>query len=251
MGALHRGHSSLVQASRNNGDFTVCSLFVNPTQFNDAADLAKYPRSLAADKALLTQAGCQALFVPDDTEMYAHPSQVRFDLGQLDKVLEGKYRPGHFSGVALVVSKLFNIFRPDIAYFGQKDYQQFKIISLINDELLFGIRLQCHPTIREEDGLAMSSRNLRLDPEERKKAASLYRHLSVARNALLAGEPWSGVRAETEGNLRSLGGVELEYFELADKDTLSTDGLKKPEDGILLIAAYVGQVRLIDNLSIS
>lgn len=250
MGALHSGHTSLVQASRANGDFTVCSLFVNPAQFNDPADLAKYPRDLAADERLLSSAGCQALFAPDVAEMYRQSSQTRFDFGQLDKVLEGKFRPGHFSGVALVVSKLFNIFHPHRAYFGHKDYQQFKIISMINQDLNFDIELHCLPTIREPDGLAMSSRNVRLNPDERQHASSLFRNLTSAREALLKGMSWQAVREKAEKNLQSSGMIRLEYLELADKDTLQTDKLDNLGNGILLIAAIVGAVRLIDNLPI-
>jgi pantoate--beta-alanine ligase len=251
MGALHSGHTSLVEASCANGDFTVCSLFVNPTQFNDPRDLEKYPRDLPADISLLTQAGCQALFAPENSEMYRRPSQVNFDFRTLDKILEGKYRPGHFSGVALVVAKLFNIFRPHQAYFGRKDFQQFKIISIINDDLDFGVRLHCLPTIREADGLAMSSRNMRLNAGERKQAVLLYQNLSIARQALLDGEPWERVQSQASENFKAAQGVKLEYFELADIDTLATDNQKNLDHAILLVAAFVGSVRLIDNLPIS
>jgi pantoate--beta-alanine ligase len=250
MGALHPGHASLVEASRTKGDFTVCSLFVNPAQFNDPGDLAKYPRDLPADERLLTSAGCQALFAPDSQEMYKGPNKVHFDLGQLDKVLEGKFRPGHFSGVALVVSKLFNIFRPHRAYFGQKDYQQFKVIALINEELNFDVELHCMPTVREQDGLAMSSRNLRLKPDERREAASLFRTLTQSREALLKGHPWPAVRAKAEENLRSSNLIRLEYFELTDKDNLQAGAGENLDNAILLIAAFVGAVRLIDNLPV-
>jgi pantoate--beta-alanine ligase len=250
MGALHRGHMSLIEASLRNGDFTVSSLFVNPTQFNDPGDLERYPRDLAKDKVLLEKAGCDVLFAPDTAEMYAHKSRVTFDFGQLDKILEGKFRPGHFGGVGLVVSKLFNIVRPDAAYFGRKDFQQFKIISTINDDLNFGIALHCLPTVREDDGLAMSSRNLRLGAAERKLAATLYENLSSARKALLDGTSWDKVQAQVKENFRATTGITLEYFELADSDTLSTE-LKNPANGILLIAAVVGTVRLIDNLLIT
>jgi pantoate--beta-alanine ligase len=251
MGALHIGHTSLVEASRASGDFTVCSLFVNPAQFNDPRDLEKYPRDLPADIALLTQAGCQALFAPEDSEMYRRSSQVQFDFGQLDKILEGKYRPGHFSGVALVVAKLFNIFRPHQAYFGRKDFQQFKIISIINDDLDFGVKLHCRPTIREVDGLAMSSRNMRLNTVERKQAMLLFQNLSIARKALLDGEPWGKVQSRARENFQRASGVRLEYFELADTDTLATGEQINPDNAILLVSAFVGSVRLIDNLPVS
>jgi pantoate--beta-alanine ligase len=251
MGALHSGHTSLVEASCASGDFTVCSLFVNPAQFNDPRDLEKYPRDLPADIDLLTKAGCKALFAPEDSEMYRRSSQVHFDFGHLDKVLEGKYRPGHFSGVALVVAKLFNIFRPHQAYFGRKDFQQFKIISIINDDLDFGVRLHCRPTVRESDGLAMSSRNMRLNVSERKQAAILYQNLTIARKALLEGVPWQKVQSRATENFRAARGVRLEYFELADTETLAMGEVKDLDSAILLVAAFVGAVRLIDNLQIA
>src|SRR6478735_2463281 len=174
MGALHTGHLTLIKEAKAENDLTVCSIYVNPTQFNNASDLAKYPRLLEKDSQLLKEAGCDVLFAPENSEMYASPSELKLEFGQLDKILEGKFRPGHFSGVGLVVSKLFNIVKPDRAYFGQKDFQQFAIISKLNEELLFGISLKAVYIVREEDGLAMSSRNLRLSSEERKKAIIFY-----------------------------------------------------------------------------
>jgi pantoate--beta-alanine ligase len=247
MGALHQGHISLIEASRKNGDFTVCSLFVNPTQFNDPQDLKKYPRNLALDEAMLRNNGCKALFAPDVDEMYEQDHRLQFEFGEIGHVLEGKFRPGHFSGVALVVSKLFNIVRPAHAYFGCKDYQQFRIISLLNEEMKFGIKLHGMPTVREPDGLAMSSRNALLSPEERRQAPNLFRCLLKARKDLLSGIPWTEVRTHA---LANLAGVRLDYFELVSKTTL--DGTpQKLGDCILLIAAHFGNVRLIDNLPIS
>jgi pantoate--beta-alanine ligase len=247
MGALHKGHISLIEASRKNGDFTVCSLFVNPTQFNDPQDLKKYPRNLASDEALLREAGCDVLFAPDVDEMYGQDHRLRFEFGEMGRILEGKFRPGHFSGVALVVSKLFNIVRPAHAYFGCKDYQQFRIISLLNEEMKFGIQLHGMPTVREADGLAMSSRNALLGTQDRKQAPILYRCLQQARQDLLAGIPWNKVHSDA---LARLDGVRLDYFELVSKTTLD-DANEELADCILLIAAHIGPVRLIDNLAIS
>ena len=175
MGALHPGHLELVKASKKVNSLAVCSIFVNPTQFNNPSDLEKYPRSLDKDIELLNSVGCDVLFFPDKKEMYQKPSTIKFDFGQLDKVLEGEFRPGHFSGVALVVSKLFNIVNPTRAYFGQKDFQQFKIINRLVEELHFNIELICFPTLREADGLAMSSRNLRLTDDQRKTALIFFK----------------------------------------------------------------------------
>jgi pantoate--beta-alanine ligase len=250
MGALHRGHISLIEASRRNGDLTVCSLFVNPTQFNDPEDLRNYPRSPEVDQQMLGAAGCQVLFIPGDLDMYERESRVSFEFGDAGSMLEGKFRPGHFSGVALVVSKLFNIVRPARAYFGRKDYQQFRIISLLNAELKFGIQLHGLPTVREQDGLAMSSRNLRLNPAERQDATSLFRTLQESRQNLLSGKPWEQVRIAAARNLAGIHGLRLEYFELVNKDDLS-DTFQDLHECVLLIAAHVGPVRLIDNLLIS
>src|SRR5688500_4628457 len=167
MGALHAGHISLINASKAENDVTVGSIFVNPIQFNNQNDLLKYPRTLNKDIELLEEAGCNVLFSPENTEMYPERSTVTLDFGPLDKIMEGEFRPGHFSGVALVVSKLFNIVKPDHAYFGQKDWQQFAIIQKLTEELNFDVSLRSIATLRESDGLALSSRNLRLDSEQR------------------------------------------------------------------------------------
>ena len=247
MGALHRGHISLIDGSRKNGDFTVCSVFVNPAQFNDPQDLKKYPRSLASDEAMLGKAGCEVLFAPGVDEMYEQEHKLQIEFGELGRILEGRFRPGHFSGVALVVSKLFNIVKPTHAYFGFKDYQQFRIISLLNEEMKFGIQLHGMPTIREPDGLAMSSRNERLSNEERKLAPLLYRSLQQARKDLLGGTKWERVHRDT---ITSLAGIRVDYFALASKTNLGGE-TEKLNNCILLIAAHVGSVRLIDNLAIS
>jgi len=249
MGALHRGHVSLVQASRKQNDVTVCSIYINPTQFNNPDDLLKYPRTLEEDLGMLKKAGCDAVFYPENTEMYPEKSVLRMDFGLLDKVMEGQYRPGHFSGVALVVCKFFNVVQPDHAYFGQKDFQQFAIIQKLVDELKFGLTLHRVETLREPDGLAMSSRNLRLDAIEREKAIVFYQSLLKAKNAIAEGHPISIAKkiVEEEFQKRS---VKLEYFEVADSKNLNllesvNDTKNRP---IMCIAGYVGEIRLIDNM---
>lgn len=250
MGALHKGHLSLIEASRRNGDLTVCSLFVNPTQFNDPRDLEKYPRDSEGDQHILEAAGCDVLFLPDEREMYAHQPTIRFEFGALSTTLEGQFRPGHFSGVALVVAKLFNIVQPAHAYFGRKDYQQCRIISVLNGELNFGITLHTLPTIREGDGLAMSSRNQRLSPADRKKATELYRTLQQAKSLLVAGQPWEKVRKEAARDIAAIDELRLEYFELVNREDLS-EKYSSLNECVLLIAAHVGPVRLIDNILIA
>ncbi|MBX2915376.1 MAG: pantoate--beta-alanine ligase [Cyclobacteriaceae bacterium] len=247
MGALHAGHLALIAASHQECNYTVCSIYVNPTQFNNPADLAKYPNTLDQDIAMLEQAGCDVLFCPTHTEMYPHPDHIRFDFGLLDKTLEGEFRPGHFSGVALVVSKLLNIVRPDKAYFGQKDFQQYLIVSKLVADLNFNVQLRCMPIVREPDGLAMSSRNTRLTSAQRKRALVFYQSLQQARARLHAGVAFEVVKAEVKSICENQPEIKLEYLALADTANLSL--LKNvTTQSILLIAGYVGEVRLIDNL---
>lgn len=246
MGALHQGHISLLSASKSENDLTVCSIYVNPTQFNNPSDLEKYPRTLEADLNLLEKHGCDVVFAPSNTEMYEAPSSIKFDFGELDKVMEGQFRPGHFSGVALVVSKLFHIVAPDVAYFGQKDFQQFKVIEQLTSELKFDLKLRCMPILREEDGLAMSSRNQRLNPEQRKKSIVLYESLILAKEFLAKGQSLSSVKDQIKQKCEAVN-VKLEYLELAEAKNLKLTENVTGEN-VLLIAGYVGEVRLIDNI---
>lgn len=248
MGALHPGHISLIQASKRDNAITVCSIYINPTQFSNPSDLARYPRTLDQDILLLQGAACDAVFCPDNITMYPAPSVMTFDFGPVDKILEGEFRPGHYSGVALVVSKLFNMIQPDRAYFGQKDFQQFKVVSQFVEELKFDVSLVCAPIIREADGLAMSSRNMRLTEAERKRSTLLYESLKQTRAGLLRRESLkqlrNAVRLQCEQN-----SIKLEYLALADRETFTIlEAVGDPERAILLIAAYVGEVRLIDNV---
>jgi len=247
MGALHRGHVALIEASQRENSKTICSIFVNPAQFNNPDDLAKYPRTLEKDLDMLSKAGCDIIFCPPPEEMYSTTIQLKFDFGSLDKVLEGKFRPGHFSGVALVVSKLFNIVGPDHAYFGQKDFQQYKVIEKLIAELKFNVILRSVPIEREPDGLAMSSRNSRLTVDQRKGAIIFYESLVLAKRLLSRGSDIKSTIEFITKEISQKNGIRLEYFELADTTNLMP--LENVSDkAILLIAGFVGEVRLIDNL---
>lgn len=249
MGALHSGHVTLIETSRAQNQLTVCSIYINPTQFNNAVDLQKYPRTLDLDIELLTKIGCDVVFCPDNDEMYRQPSKLTFDFASLDKVMEGKFRPGHFSGVALVVAKLFNIVQPHQAYFGQKDWQQFAVISQLTEELRFGLTLHGVPTLREADGLAMSSRNLRLTETQRPKAIVFYNALLSAKAMLKNGENILKVKNAVKKMIEIDPEIKLEYFELTDSKNLTLlENVKASDKPILCIAGYVGEIRLIDNM---
>lgn len=249
MGALHEGHLELIRNSQNDNSITICSIFVNPSQFNNPADLEKYPRTLDSDIDQLQKVGCDALFCPDVETMYDTQNIIRFDFGSLDKVMEGEFRPGHFSGVALVVSKLFHIVEPDVAYFGQKDWQQVAIIRQLTRELKFNIQIKSVPTLREASGLAMSSRNERLTPAQRKKAAIIHRILNEASDQLRTGKSVSYVKESVKKMLKDDTEIKLEYFEVADSENLKPlNDVKESARPILCMAAFVGDVRLIDNM---
>ena len=249
MGALHKGHLSLINTSRKENDLTVSSIFVNPTQFNNPEDLKNYPRTIESDIKLLQEAGCDALFRPENQEMYATAPQLSIDFGALGKVMEGAFRPGHFSGVALVVAKFFNIIAPDTAYFGQKDWQQFVIIKAMVDELKFDLKLTAVPIAREESGLAMSSRNLRLNDMQRGQAAIFFKALTEAKMAIRSGQSIQTTKERVKALVEQEAEVKLEYFEVADSANLNlldnVEGIEKP---IMCIAGYVGKIRLIDNM---
>jgi pantoate--beta-alanine ligase len=247
MGALHDGHLALITESLHENGITVCSIYVNPTQFNNADDLARYPRTIEQDIEMLKAVGCDVLFCPSNEEIYPEKSIIRFDFGHIEHILEGEFRPGHFSGVAKVVSKLLNIVQPDRAYFGQKDFQQFKIVECLVQELKFNVQLRCISIQREKDGLAMSSRNLRLNNEQRKNAIVFYESLQFAKRRLREGVYMPLIREEIKKYCESKEGVRLEYIELADTSNFVL--LESvTSNAILLIAGYVGEVRLIDNL---
>lgn len=250
MGALHQGHLSLIANARQENDVVVCSIFVNPTQFNNQEDFDQYPRILKEDEELLKANGCDVLFAPDAQEMYPEKPLIKFEFGELERVMEGAHRPGHFSGVGLVVSKLFHIVQPHRAYFGEKDYQQLCIIRQMVTQLNFPLEVIGVPIVREADGLAMSSRNKRLSAEERQQALIFSKVLREAQAALLNKQSVQEVKEWLAKTFEAAPeGVQLEYFEIAHRNTLaSISVIEDPNDVILCIAGFVGNVRLIDNM---
>lgn len=251
MGALHKGHLALVEQARSENDLVVCSIFVNPIQFNKPEDLEKYPRTLASDIDLLTVTGCDAVFCPNEKEMYPSPDTTVYDFGHLDKVMEGRYRQGHFNGVAIVVKKLFGIVLPDRAYFGQKDYQQLQIIKALVKLEKLDVEIVQSPTIREASGLAMSSRNTRLTPEQRHEAANIYKALQNACK-LYNKTSISEIKKQTVSNIEASKHLKVEYFEIVNADTLlPIEQQTGNEKVVACIAVYAGQVRLIDNVLIN
>jgi pantoate--beta-alanine ligase len=249
MGALHAGHLELVRTAKAENDFVVCSIFVNPTQFNNPEDLAKYPRTEEEDLRLLVSVGCDAVYTPSVEEMYPSPPDLAFDFGALETVMEGAFRPGHFNGVGIVVAKLFHMVQPDRAYFGQKDLQQTAIIKSLVRNLSFPITLRICPTVRESDGLAKSSRNVRLTPEERELAPAIYRILTSCRLSLEAGMDSKEAILAAELAFGHIPPFRLEYLQLVNANTLlPIDRLEEPGSNALCVAAYLRSVRLIDNL---
>ncbi|PWK24406.1 pantoate--beta-alanine ligase [Arcicella aurantiaca] len=250
MGALHNGHLSLIEASKKQNELTVCSIFVNPTQFNNAQDLVVYPRTLEADCQMLDSAGCDAVFAPSVEEMYPQLPHLKFDFGDLERVMEGKFRPGHFNGVGIVVSKLFNIVQPDHAYFGQKDLQQCAVINRLVKDLSFSLTLNICPTQRETDGLAMSSRNRNLSPEQRNLAPAIYKSLQQASDLLRNKKSGEEAKTLVSEYLSKVEGIDLEYFEISDFETLQPINELLEGQTALCIAAFMGKTRLIDNVII-
>jgi pantoate--beta-alanine ligase len=251
MGALHEGHLQLLRTSARENDVTICSVFVNPTQFNNASDYKLYPRTLDQDISLLHTVGCDYLFAPSAEEVYPQHSGLQFSFGSLEAVMEGAHRPGHFNGVATVVSKLFHIVQPHKAYFGQKDLQQVAIVRQLVEALSFDLELVSVPTVREPDGLAMSSRNKRLSDAQRQLAPQLYKALQLARRDLKL-KPVAEVKSEVAHFLQQVDETQLEYFEVVDPITLQPlDDVAQQEEVALCIAAFVGEVRLIDNLLVN
>lgn len=248
MGALHQGHMTLIRNAADNHPVTVCSIFVNPTQFNNPSDFEKYPMSLQRDINLLEEAGCDILFLPAITEMYpANEPAAHFELGSIETVLEGKYRPGHFQGVARIVDKLLTAVKPDNLYIGQKDYQQCMVIKKVIALGGHRTQLQVCDTVREDSGLAMSSRNLRLNEEEKNKAAQIFRTLQFIQAGLRPGEL---VELKKNASARlSDQGFRVDYVEIANAGSLEiVDQWNGHDPLVALIAASLNQVRLIDNI---
>lgn len=247
MGALHAGHLSLIKAARNKTDVVVCSIFVNPTQFNDKKDLENYPRTLKEDLEKLRAFKCDILFLPEVEEMYNSSEIWKISLGDLDKILEGKIRPGHYQGVTQIVNKLFDTLKPDFAFFGQKDYQQVMVISHMVRKMKIDVKIVVCPIIREMDGLAMSSRNVYLSPEERIQSLALYHALTLAQN-LFETQSIVETKKRVRSFLDSCPGIETEYFEIFNARTFKPLNSKNAEVTIALIAAKIGKIRIIDNM---
>ncbi len=248
MGALHEGHVSLVKKCCEQNDVCVVSIFVNPTQFNNPADLEKYPRTLEQDSEALAKAGADIVFVPSVEEIYPEPDTRQFDFGQLDKVMEGKFRPGHFNGVAQVVSRLFDIVKPDRAYFGEKDFQQLAIIRQMVRQLDLRVEIVPMPIMREDSGLAMSSRNQRLTENQRETAANIYRILSESKR-LCKQKTVGEIRSLVIDQINKIDHLQVEYFEIVDGNTLQQISDWKDTDyAVGCITVFCGEVRLIDNI---
>ena len=248
MGALHEGHASLVRRSVTENDITVVSIFLNPTQFNDPKDLERYPRTLESDCAILEECGAQVAFAPSVKEIYPEPDTRSFSYPPTDVVMEGERRPGHFNGVCQIVSKLFMITDPDKAYFGEKDYQQIAVIRRMVEDLQFRVNIIPCPVIREADGLAMSSRNTLLAPEEKEIAPNIYRILKESQGLGLS---VMDTRNWVVNNINEIPGLEVEYYSIVDGDTLAD--ISNWEDAphvVGCITVYCGKtpIRLIDHI---
>ena len=249
MGALHNGHLELVKRCVAENSICVVSVFVNPTQFNDKNDLLHYPRTLDADCKLLESAGCVIAFAPEVEEMYPVEDTRVFNLGAVAEVMEGKYRPGHFNGVAQIVSKLFDAVQPDRAYFGEKDFHQIAVIRSMVKLLNYPVEIVACPIVREDDGMALSSRNLRLTPEQRKNAVSISQTLFKSRT-FAEQHPVAETIDYVVNTLNSVPDLDVEYFEIVNGNTLLSVNDWSDSDYIVgCITVYCGEVRLIDNIA--
>lgn len=248
MGALHEGHFSLVKKCVAENDICIVSIFVNPTQFNNKEDLLKYPRNLDKDARFLENQNVNIIFAPSEDEIYPEPDTRQFDFGQIDKVMEGVHRPGHFNGVAQVVSRLFEIVKPDRAYFGEKDFQQLAVIRAMVKQLGMPVQIVPMPIIREESGLAMSSRNERLTQEQKNIAVAISKTLFESRE-WLADCTVAEVVENVTDTLNAYDELEVEYYEIVDGYTLQSVSDWVDSDYIVgCIAVFCGEVRLIDNI---
>jgi pantoate--beta-alanine ligase len=252
MGALHQGHISLINQSKEICNITIASIFVNPTQFNNPIDLLKYPKPISQDIAMLEIAGCDILFNPEKEEIYKDDEEVwNYEVGKLNSLLEGEFRPGHYLGVTQIVYKFFNWVKPDFAFFGQKDYQQYLVIKKMVKDFDLKINVVACPIVREEDGLAMSSRNIRLNADERNKALIInnsLKFLKVNFDKLTL----SDLKQQAKAFYLNISGVELEYLKICKQNTLEEiTNVEDYANAIALIACYVGDTRLIDNMMLS
>jgi len=250
MGALHEGHLALIRAAQTAGGYTVCSIFVNPTQFNDPSDLEKYPRTPEKDAELLAKVGCDVIFMPDVGEVYPPDANQDFeiDFEGLDQVMEGVFRPGHFKGVAQVVKRLLELVGPDKLYMGQKDFQQVAIVRHLIRTTGFPVQLVVVPTVREQDGLAMSSRNVRLSPEARMQGPAIYQTLIAAKIKAANDMPPAEISREAMIALTEAG-FRPEYFEIVNAETLQpVIKMNETPEVVACVAAWLEGVRLIDNM---
>ncbi len=251
MGALHEGHARVIDFARKDCEIVVCSIFVNPVQFDNAEDLAQYPRTLKEDYQKLESANCDVVYVPPVEDIYHDPENIQTHIrfGPIEDILEGDFRPGHFKGVGLVVAKLFNIINPDYTYFGQKDLQQVYLIKQLITDLSFNIKLVPVPTVREADGLAMSSRNRRISQGDRPAAAIFYQALISAREQLKSGKSIPEVKKAVKKLIDQVPALSLEYFEVVNTADFSiTEVIHEQENTALCIAGYINNIRLIDNV---
>jgi len=249
MGALHAGHLALVDRAKELAERVAVSIFVNPLQFNDKADLARYPRQEAADLAKLREAGCDLVWLPSPAELYPDGFATAISVAGISALWEGEHRPGHFDGVATVVAKLFVEVAPDIAVFGEKDFQQIAVIRRMTADLGLGVKIIGVPTVRDGDGLALSSRNALLSADERGRAVALPRALEAARNAIREGAEVADVLRTAKQSLIDAGFLKIDYLALIDEGTLEPlDGFREPAR--LIVAATIGSIRLIDNLAV-
>lgn len=251
MGALHRGHAELIRVAAEECDTVVVSIFVNPTQFNVAEDFDKYPRTLDSDLTVATDAGATAFYVPDASRMYPEGFETYVVPGHTADPMEGAGRPGHFRGVTTIVTKLFNTVEPHVAYFGEKDFQQLAVITKMTKDLDIGVRIRPVPTVREHDGLALSSRNVRLTPEHRSQAPIIHQALSAAAEQLLAGRSVGDALNVARNLMDSIAACRVEYIDAVDSLTLDPADVNH-ESGTIVVAtaAWFGDVRLIDNVRV-
>lgn len=249
MGALHQGHLSLIERAISENDKVVCSIFINPTQFNNQEDLVSYPIQIDKDLALLRKMNCDLVFTPEIKDMYPQGNEIQqFELNGLDALMEGAHRPGHFDGVCTIVNKLFNLIKPKNAYFGQKDFQQLAIIRQLNKTQKFKINIVGCPIIRDENGLAMSSRNMLLNKKERLIAAKIY-HILTSAKAQFFTNNVENVKSFVKKELNNVSVFSTDYVEIVHAQTLQplNDGEKK-EPAVLCVAVFLGSIRLIDNI---
>lgn len=250
MGALHEGHGSLITTAKKDNQLVICSIFVNPTQFNKAEDLEKYPRKEIEDISILEELGCDFLFMPSTEEIYKDYQFQGIDLKELETVMEGKFRPGHFQGVCQIVYRLFDVVKPTRAYFGLKDFQQVAVIKYMTSFFKLPVEIVACPTIREENGLALSSRNLRLSEIEKQEALIIFKTLDFIQKNLTQFESISELKNKAL-EIFNTGSLTLEYLEIVDQNSLTLVDDKNKNNLVACIAAYTKHIRLIDNMILS